>query len=257
MPSCSNCGAPVEADDRSRPRTCRNCGADFTADAPQSTVAQDAGHAVRTQSEARGDALAAARAWLAAVRARALAIVRHPRREWPVIAAEDTAPAALYAHYIAPLAAIGPLAKFIASMATGTRVPGLGTLSEGAGAGLQAMFGTYAIALASVFLMALIANALAPAFDARRSLPDALKLVAYASTPVWLAGVFAIVPVLGILVLPAGLYAFHLVRLGLPVMMKCPPAKALSYAALWALLSIVAAFVVSLAGHAFMPRPGP
>jgi hypothetical protein len=192
---------------------------------------------------------------LSVLAARARAIVLHPQREWPAIAAEDTAPAALYAWYIAPLAAIGPVSHFIGTVVTSVQVPLLGTLPVSAGAGLRTMIASYVLGLAAVFLLALIANALAPAFGSRRSLPQALKLVAYAYTPGWLAGIFGIVPLLGILVLPASFYALYLVYLGLPAMMQCPPERAPAYAAVLALLGIVAAFLLSLAGHAFMPRP--
>ena len=66
------------------------------------------------------------------------------------------------------------------------------------GPGLLAAFLGYALNLVAFTVLALIATRLAPPFQGEGDLEQALKLVAYASTPSWIGGVFRLVPVLGI-----------------------------------------------------------
>ena len=80
---------------------------------------------------------------------------------------------------------------------------------------------------------------LAPNFRSSGSTAQALKLVAYASTPVWVAGVFYLVLVLAPLALFAALYAVYLFYLGVPVLMKTPPDKVVPFMVVAALVIIV------------------
>lgn len=101
----------------------------------------------------------------------------------------------------------------------------------------------YLIAFAVVYLIAFIIDALAPTFGSEKHMPSALKLTAYSYTPSWVAGIFAIIPVLGgILALLAGLYGLYLLYLGLPTMMRTPQDKVVGYL----IVIIICAIVVSL-----------
>jgi len=79
-------------------------------------------------------------------------------------------------------------------------------------------------------VLAYAVNALAPKFGA---LPDrlaALQVIAYSMTPVWLAGIFYLVPALSFLFPMATVYALVLCVLGLRTLMRCTPQQALGYA---------------------------
>ena len=117
---------------------------------------------------------------------RAKNIILSPNTEWPVIAAEQTTVKDLYQGYIAPLMAIGPICSFLALLFFAR---GLGV-----GAGLVGMIVIYAINLAATYVVALLAQFLAPQFGGRADIVDALKLVAYSSTPAWVGGVFNLIP---------------------------------------------------------------
>jgi hypothetical protein len=91
-----------------------------------------------------------------------------------------------------------------------------------------------------VFLVALIIDALAPSFGAQKNQLQALKVAAYSFTPAWLAGIFHLVPLLGILGLLAFAYTVYLMYLGLPVLMKTTKEKAVGYTA----VVFVCAFVI-------------
>jgi hypothetical protein len=79
-----------------------------------------------------------------------------------------------------------------------------------------------ALGLAVLYLMSLIANALAPNFGGVRNPIGALKLLVYSGTAVWVASIFSVIPGLGFLIAIAGYaYAGYLIYLGSMSVMKC------------------------------------
>jgi Yip1 domain len=165
------------------------------------------------------------------------AILLAPRAEWPVIAQEKGDAQALFIPYVAVLAVVPAFAHFIGAALVGGYAPILSSL---AGA-----VGIYLSGFAVVYVIALITDALAPTFGAQKNFIGALKLAAYSYTPVWLSGIFLIVPGLSFLVI-FGLYGVHLLRAGLPVLMRTPEEKASRYAAVIAGCAL--AIAVALGG---------
>jgi hypothetical protein len=177
--------------------------------------------------------------------ARAKAMLLTPKTEWPVVATEPTTVADLYKGYIIPLAALPVIFGFLQMSVIGTTVPFGGTYRMGIGAGLTSMVVTYVLSLVSVYVTALIINGLAPTFGGQKDSIQALKVMAFASTASWVAGVAQIVPGLGWLIMIAGgIYSIYLLYLGLPHLMKCPPDKAGGYTAVVVIVAIVLYFVV-------------
>ena len=174
---------------------------------------------------------------------RARGIILNPREEWRAIDTEQTTVGNLYRSYVAPLAAIGPIATIIGSSVFGVTVPLVGAVRASPGAALAQGVVTYVLTLAGTYVFALVIDALAPTFAGTKNATQALKLAVYASTAAWLAGVFAIVPVLGILGL-VGLYSLYLLYLGLPVLMKAPQDRALTYTVAVVVVAIVIYVVV-------------
>lgn len=201
------------------------------------------------------DPLADRGGWLAWLLARVKGIVLKPAEEWQRIEPEDTAPAALYKGYVAPLAAIGPIASFIGMVVVGISMPFVGTMRIGVGSGLAMMLTSYVLGLVGVYVIALIANALAPTFRGEQNMQQALKLVAYAYTPAWIAGVLGIIPALGLLTVIAALYSLYLLYAGIPVMMKCPKGNALGYTIVLVIVGIVVGIILSLVTAMFSPTP--
>jgi hypothetical protein len=175
--------------------------------------------------------------------ARVKAILLTPKTEWPVIAAEPATVADLYKNYLLLLAAVPAVFALIDATVFGYSVPFMGTMRIGFGSALQTSVYAYVMSLIGIFVFALIVNALAPTFGGTKDTVSALKVVAYSSTASMVAGVAAIVPILGgLLTFAAAIYGIYLLYLGLPVLMKCPPEKAVAYTA----VSIIAAIIVSL-----------
>jgi hypothetical protein len=171
---------------------------------------------------------------------RAQRILLSPKTEWPVIAAEPDTTSGLYTKYIMILAALGPIAMFLKSTLIGTQVPFLGTFRVDMGTGLIQLVLTYILGLVSVYIFALIVNALAPTFGGQKDSMQSLKTVAYALTASWVAGVGQLLPWIGLLiVLAGGIYSIYLLYLGLPVTMKSPPDKAAGYTAVSIIVAII------------------
>ncbi|MGA7981722.1 MAG: Yip1 family protein [Chromatiaceae bacterium] len=189
-------------------------------------------------------------------------ILLQPKTEWDVIAAETATTADLYRGYIAPLAAIGPVASFVGLSLVGVNLPFAGTYRAPIGSGITTAITAYVFALAAVYVLALIVNAFATTFGGEKNQLQALKVVAYSSTPGWVAGVLQVLPMLGILALFASLYGIYLLYLGLPVLMKSPPEKAGRYTVVVVLcaigLSILIAVLAGIGRHgAVGPIRGP
>ncbi len=178
----------------------------------------------------------------ATLQQRATAVLTAPQSEWPVIAAESDTLQGLYTRYIMPLAAIGAIATFIHLAVLGLPIVGrLGPVSSL----VNAIVG-YALQLSSVIISAVIIEKLAPRFKSSGDTLQAVKLVAYASTPVWLAGVFNISLVLTPLILIAALYAVYLFYIGLPHVLRTPPEQVVPFMVVAALVIIVVNVVFSV-----------
>jgi len=176
------------------------------------------------------------------LQARVVNILTRPAAEWPVIAAEPSDVSSLYTNYIVLLAAIPAVCTFLGLMVIGVPLIGGYGFSAALVAGIMSYVGT----LASVYIAALIIEKLAPNFDSRGNTTQALKLVAYASTPVWVAGVLYLVPLLGVLIILAALYAVYLFYLGLTPVMKTPSDKVLPYMIVSAIVVIVVSVCLSI-----------
>ena len=167
-------------------------------------------------------------------------ILLHPASEWTVIEAEPSTIRSIFANYVCILAAIPPLATAIGSLAFGRVAFGLSS-RPGVLSVLVAAVVQYILSVASVFILALVAEAVAPMFGGRKDRTQAVKLAAYSATASWLAGIFYIVPAVSPLAI-VGLYSLYLFYLGAPKLMKPAEDKALLYTA----VVIVSAFVLMI-----------
>jgi len=178
-------------------------------------------------------------------------ILLQPKTEWPVIAGETTPTAELYTSYIIPLAAIPAVAGFVGLGIVG--LPFIGRL--GMTTVLTMMVTQFVLALVMVYVLALIIDVLAPNFGGEKNMAQALKVAAYAMTASWVAGVFQVLPMLGILALLGSLYGIYLLYLGLPVLMKAPAEKAVVYTVVVIVAAIVLGVIIGSVNMMFMPTP--
>jgi hypothetical protein len=176
---------------------------------------------------------------------RVKAILTAPKTTWPVIAEEPATIGDIYKNYVVVLAAIAALLTLVAYSMVGIHVPFLGAVRLGFGSAIVEAVKGFVIALAMVYVLALIVNAFAPTFGGQKNMTQAVKVVAYSVTAGWLAYVGYLIPPLAMLILLAGgVYSIYLLYLGLPHTMKCPPERAGGYTAVTVVVCIVGAIVL-------------
>ena len=181
---------------------------------------------------------------------RATNISLRPQSEWPVIAAEPASVSGIFTGYIAPLAAIGPIALVIGLSVVGVGVPFVGTYRAPIGASVTQAVVTFVLILIGVAVMSAIAGALAPRFGGRRDTLAALKLVGYAYTPAFVAGILGLVPPLSFLEIFAGLWTLYVFYKGAPALVMSAPDKALAYTATCVACGIAIGFAGMIVGGA-------
>jgi len=150
-------------------------------------------------------------------------ILLDPQSEWRVIDGEQDPPSVILKSYVAILAAIPVVCGFI-----GASIIGVGPYRTGFVIGLIGAIIHYVLTLIGVYVIAFIIDALAPTFGGRKDFNSAFKVAAYAPTAAWIAGVFALLPVLSVLTI-LGLYSLYLFYVGLPMLMRTPPERAIGY----------------------------
>ncbi len=174
---------------------------------------------------------------------RAKAIILAPKDEWPVIEREPDTQGDIFKRYVLPLAAIGPVASLIGGQIFGYGALGF-SFKPTLLSGISTAIVSYALALIGIFVLALIADWLAPKFGGVSNKLAAFKLVAYGATASWLVGIFGLIPSLGFFGL-LGLYSIYLIYTGAQPLMKVPQDKSVGYVAVTILCAIALAIVVT------------
>ncbi len=191
----------------------------------------------------------------AALLARIKGILLQPKDEWPKIDAEPATIGGIYSGYVVYLVAVPVLCTLIGSLVFGYGFAGVTYRPSFFGA-LTTAIVQYGLQLGGVYVFALIIEALSPRFGGNKDRVSAFKLAAYSATASWLAGIFAIVPGLGILSI-LGLYSLYLLYTGVPILMKVPADKALSYTAAIIVIGIVIGLVAAALTTCILPGRGP
>lgn len=179
---------------------------------------------------------------------RAKNIILSPKTEWQAVAAETTPDSQVIVGYVLPLAAVAAIAGFIGMSLVGMSMGMFGSVRVPIAWGFASAIYHLVMAIVMVYVLAFIIDALAPTFNAEKGLSRALKVAAYAYTPVWVASIVTILPMLGILVLLAAIYAIYLLYLGLVPLMRAPAEKAAGYTAVVVIAGIVLSVVISVIG---------
>jgi hypothetical protein len=185
---------------------------------------------------------------------RAKAILLRPESEWRTIAEEPSDPSDLFTFYVAILALVPALAWLIGASVVGITTAD-GTVRMPLIPGLfGAIFG-YVVSFMAVGLMAFIIAGLARAFGGRGDFTSALKLAAYSYTPLWLAGIFALLPGLRFLSV-LGLYGLYLLWTGLPPLLQVTRGRGWSVLVVAVCAVALALIVGELQGTIFLRRLG-
>lgn len=172
---------------------------------------------------------------------RAKNILFSPKAEWPVIAGEPSSTGDVM-KYAAILGLIPALMGLIGSVMF---VNSIG-INLGFGFYLVNFTLNYLMGLGVIYLMGIIAGALASSFAGTNSPVAGLKLVVYSGTALWVAGFLAIIPALGLIAVLVGLvYAGYLISIGATPVLKIPSDKVFGYVAVLVVIWLVVAMILS------------
>jgi hypothetical protein len=185
---------------------------------------------------------------------RAHAMLADPSAEWAKIEDEPNDMPHLLTSYVALLALIPAISSFIGACVVGVLAPGAKVVRAPFVDGLFGTAFSYVMSCATVLVLGLVIDRLAPVFASRRGFNNAFKLAVYSYTPLWLAGIFLLVPGLRFLVL-TGFYGAYLLWTGLAPLMQTPGPKVLPYTATIVACACVLTLIVAVAQHAMFGLP--
>lgn len=174
---------------------------------------------------------------------RVIAIITKPKDEWEVIKNEQMSVADMYTKYAIILAAIPAVFGFIGWVAVGKSVMGF-TLRVPVGRALMWAIFTYVGSLVATYILAMIIDALAPSFGAQKDMNRSLKVTIFSYTAAWVAGVFYLIPSLGILAMIAAIYTWYLLFLGMKSLKEAPAEKMTGYFVVTIIAAIVIFFII-------------
>jgi hypothetical protein len=187
--------------------------------------------------------------------ARVKTILVDPTAAWPQIEKEIGDPALLLRRYVAALALIPPLAGFVGATLIGVVTSGgaiaRASLFNGAAG---AIFG-YVMSCATVLVLGLIIALSSLLFGGQRDFNNAFKLAVYSFTPVWIAGIFLVLPGLHFLTL-LGCYGAYLLWLGLPRLTRTPEDQIANFTAVIVACALALIYIAALAQRQVFGTPG-
>lgn len=182
---------------------------------------------------------------------RAKNILLNPKAEWEAIANEPATVGGLFTGYAIPLSALPIIGSVIAMGLLGIGAAalapiGIDSVGIGIAAGMSAV--GFVIGLVILWLMAFIVNAVSPTFNGKSDMVSATKLMAYASTPSWIAGLIApfLGPVGGLVSLAAIAYVVYLIYTGIHPVMEAPMEKVAGFTVVILLIYIVLSLVLTM-----------
>ena len=179
---------------------------------------------------------------------RVINIITKPKQEFEVIANETPNVGKIFTTYVLPLLLIPTVAQIIGLGLIGKKI-GIGAWSVNYKSwewGITTGVSTFIGGLISIYLVALVIDLLAPSFGSEKNFGRSFQLAAYSWTPVWVAGIFYILPALGIIASLAGIYGLVLLYMGLVPLKKTPAEKVAVYFIVSLLVVIVISIVVAL-----------
>jgi hypothetical protein len=185
---------------------------------------------------------------------RAAAILIDPAATWPRVAKEPADPVYLMTRYAALFALIPALSGFVGACIIGVIVPGTGVVRTSLFDGIFGAIFFYLENLVLVGVLGVLVHLGAPLFGGRRNFAAALTLVVYCYTPVWLVGVFLLLPGLRFLML-LGFYGAYVLLLGLPPMLQTPPPRSRAFAALLVVAALALTLFAGWAQHKVFAGP--
>ena len=172
---------------------------------------------------------------------RVKSIIMSPKDALNAVRTEEMTVVTTMKDYVAIVAAVPAVARFIGMAIIGLPLVGRSSF----GRSFVYALVSYLLTLVSVVIVGKIIDFLAPRFNAVKNDINAFKLAVYSLTPGLVAGVFSLIPSLGILAFLGSLYGIYILYLGLPILMEVPQEKAVAYTVVTIIAVIVVMVVIA------------
>jgi hypothetical protein len=165
-------------------------------------------------------------------------LVKTPVAFFERLKSAETTPSDITKTRLVYLAAIPAIAGFIGRVVIGENVPFVGYAHVSLFSGLISAVLLFVLAIVGIYVISFIVNGLVGNFEGERSELNAFKLTAYAFAPLFVLGLFSLIPALtGFYIL--GLYGIYLFYIGAPILLNVPEEKSLTFTVIVSLISIV------------------
>jgi Yip1 domain len=166
-------------------------------------------------------------------------MILKPKTEW-VNVYNETPDNTKSLTYAVILLLIPAVCNFIAYGFIGVKM--MGYTFRSVSSGLQQGIMSFVGGILSLYVTAIVIDALATSFDSEKNFGRSMQLVVYSMTPFWVGGVFFLIPGFQPLVFLIGIYGLYLMYQGMPVLMRTPQSKTAGYL----VVSIIAMIVVQV-----------
>lgn len=181
---------------------------------------------------------------------RAKNIILKPTDEWNVIASEPATIGGLFTGYAMPLALIPVFSAILFTGILGISAADMMGFGGGMPLDLMAIAGmailSLIVSLVSLFVMGTMVKLVSPSFNGTSDKVQAMKLMAYASTPSWVVALLSWIPFLGaVLGFAAMVYVVYLIYCGLNPVMGVPKEKIAGVTVVIVLIYVVVALIMS------------
>lgn len=181
---------------------------------------------------------------------RAKNIILKPTDEWNVIASEPATIGGLFTGYAMPLALIPLVSTILFTGILGISAADMMGFGDGMPLDLMAIAGmailSLIVSLVSLFVMGTMVKLVSPSFNGTSDKVQAMKLMAYASTPSWVVALLSWIPFLGaVLGFAAMVYVVYLIYCGLHPVMGVPKEKIAGFTVVIVLIYVVVALIMS------------
>ncbi len=189
-------------------------------------------------------------------------LLYHPREEWGAIKEEKHSLGHIYLTHLLFLAAIPPFALLVGTTQFGWSFVGKEFYYLSMDSAVPLAIGFYVALLVGMFFMAYTTYWMEKTFGADASLERCLLFTTFTSTPMFLAGLIGMVPILWLnvfVVMAAVSYTVYLLYTGVPVFMNIPEERGFIFATsiltvgMCALVGMMAVTVI-IWGMGFAPQ---
>ena len=186
----------------------------------------------------------------------------NPKKEWQSIRDSQCSVTKCYLSYVLILAAIPPVSGYFGTTLFGWQFGARDAVKLSSESAMLIAMAYYVVMLVGVFTMGIMIQWMGKTYGAEQPLARTITLAAYTATPLFLVGIFELVPILWVnflVGLPALGYTVVLLYTGLPVMMGISEEKGFLFSSAVLAVGLVALVTMMVAtallwGYGFAPQ---